>query len=100
MNNQSRRGFLKATGAAGAGAAAAVTIPSVIGGDAAAATAAGGAAALAAAGLTSTSIGREFLVHVKDATTGEIAILHGATEVTHRDPDLVARVIHAAAKGS
>jgi hypothetical protein len=99
MADQSRRGFLKATGAAGAGAAAAVAIPGIVGGDTAATAAVGGAAALAAAGLSSTSLGRSFIVHVKDAASGDISILHGSTEVTHRDPDLVARVVHAAAKG-
>jgi hypothetical protein len=100
MNEHSRRNFLKVGGAAGAGAAAMATLPGIIGGDTAVAAGATGAAALAAAGLTTTSLGRSFIVHVKDAASGEISILHGDSEVTHRDPDLVARVIHAAGKGN
>lgn len=43
-----------------------------------------------------TAIGGDVVAHVRDASTGDVAIMVGTTEVLHRDPQLVGRLLAAA----
>jgi len=67
---------------------------------AAAATAAGVAATsgiVALPGLLDLSpVGQDVIAHVQDASTGDVLLLVGTTEVTYHDPQLVARLLKGA----
>ncbi len=43
-----------------------------------------------------TTPGEHMVVHVRDFTTGEVAILLGTREIVHRDPEMVAQLLRAA----
>lgn len=43
-----------------------------------------------------TPLGTDLVAHVRNASTGEIAILAGDHEVVRRDPELVGRLLRAA----
>lgn len=42
------------------------------------------------------ALGEDVVAHVRDASTGEVAIMVGTREVLHRDPQLVGRLLAAA----
>ena len=44
------------------------------------------------------SMAEPLIVHVRDAASGEIALLFGTRKVIHRDADLVARLYAAAGR--
>jgi hypothetical protein len=43
-----------------------------------------------------TAVGTDVVAHVKDASTGEVAVMVGTSEVVYRDPQLVGRLLAAA----
>jgi anaerobic selenocysteine-containing dehydrogenase len=81
----SRRNFLKTTAVGAAAVGAAAAVPTALAGDADAAT----PNAPAHAG--------PFMAWVKDARTGEIAVLVGDQEVVHHDKSLARRLAQIAA---
>jgi len=95
MSGLSRRSFLHASAAAAAGAA---VLASPLSGTAAAQ--AEGSDSNAAATDEALASSEPMIVHVRDARTGEIAVLHGTSEVVYRDPELVRRVVRAARRES
>ena len=42
------------------------------------------------------ALGEDVVAHVRDASTGDVAILVGTHEVLHRDPQLVGRLLAVA----
>lgn len=42
------------------------------------------------------ALGEDVVVHVADASTGDVAIMVGTREVLHRDPQLVGRLLAVA----
>ncbi len=42
------------------------------------------------------ALGQDVVAHVRDASTGDVAIMVGTSEVIHRDPQLVGRLLAAA----
>ena len=93
MSEVSRRAFLNTgAGAAAAGAIIAVTglhgTGSTESAEAEEADQAADAAAVAA-------VEGPVIVHIKDASTGEVSIFSGENEIAYRDPKLVARVARA-----
>jgi hypothetical protein len=42
------------------------------------------------------AVGSDVVAHVKDASTGEVAVMVGTSEVVYRDPQLVGRLLAAA----
>ena len=98
MSGMSRRDLLQASAGA---AAVAVPMSALSAGGVAAAAAPQPASPIAVADEAALTRGRlagpvMFCVH--DAATGEVSILHGADEVVVRDRQLVARILHAAAR--
>jgi hypothetical protein len=93
MADLSRRAFLGASAAA-AGAVA-IGVPLATAAVAAAPTTASPATPDATPLAPSTASG-PFMVYVADARRGDVSILMGTSEVTHHDPDLVARLARAA----
>jgi hypothetical protein len=53
---------------------------------------------VAAAGVAPdlAALGEDVVVHVADASTGDVAIMVGTREVLHRDPQLVGRLLAVA----
>jgi hypothetical protein len=45
------------------------------------------------------SAGGPMLLHVRDFATAEIAVMFGGQEFVYRDPELIARIVQAAAAG-
>jgi hypothetical protein len=45
-------------------------------------------------------LGEHMIVHVRDLSTGEIAIMAGTSEVVYRDADLVARLVQGARRAA
>jgi hypothetical protein len=45
-------------------------------------------------------LGDHMIVHVRDLSTGEIAIMAGTTEVVYRDAELVARLVQGARRAA
>jgi hypothetical protein len=88
----SRRSLLK--GAAGVGAAglAATTLAGLV---APAASAAVRTSHKADETANEEAAGENFVVHVRNAATGELAIYHGTSETTVRDRALAARIVRA-----
>ncbi|HEV2638004.1 MAG TPA: twin-arginine translocation signal domain-containing protein [Actinocrinis sp.] len=101
MTDQSRRKFLQATSIGGAAAGAAVILPRLSArpatASAASAQAAGAVAAPAFAPAGAAHTG-PFVAYVKNAKTGEIAVLAGENEVVHYDPQLAARLAQVASR--
>jgi hypothetical protein len=42
------------------------------------------------------AVGNDVVAHVRDASTGDVAIMVGTSEVVYRDPQLVGRLLAAA----
>jgi hypothetical protein len=58
-------------------------------------------------GLTSSTaasdfsaLGGDVVAHIRDASTGDVSIMVGTSEVLHRDPQLVGRLLAAARQAS
>jgi hypothetical protein len=88
MGDLSRRRFLTKASmgvAAGVGAAGLASVPGLV-----------QAAAAQADQPDLTPLGEDVVVHVRDASTGELAVLVDSKELVYRDPGLVARVLKAA----
>jgi hypothetical protein len=81
MNDPSRRGFLTIAGVAAAAAGVAVAAPSAA------------AQPPATPGVDSEG---PLVAYITDVQAGELALLVGEREVVVHDPDLVARLAHAA----
>lgn len=101
MTDQSRRKFLKATSIGGTAAGAAVVLPRL---SAQPARAAQAQTATASASVTTAEAGAAhagpFVAYVKNAKTGEIAVMAGENEVVHYDPQLAARLAQVAARST
>ena len=91
MAEVSRRAFLHQ--GAGAAAAGAVIASTGLGGAAAAIHASDESPEQLAADAA--SLDGAVVVHIKDATSGEVSIFSGEDEIACRDPKLVARVARA-----
>ena len=98
MSELSRRAFMsRAAAVTAAGVAASsglVALPGLI-------AAAGPAAARKsgpelATALDLSPVGQDVIAHVQDASTGDVLLLVGTTEVTYHDPQLVARMLKGA----
>jgi hypothetical protein len=85
MPDSTRRNFLIASGAGAAAVGVAAAVPGV-----ASAQAAGRPA------LTTPKNAQPLVAHVGDPRSGTISLFVGEHEVTVHDPDLVARLAHAA----
>ena len=85
MSGYSRRNFLKTASVSAAAVGAAAAVPIALAGPADAAAPSGPAHA------------GPFVAWVKDAKTGEIAVLVGETEVIHHDKALARRLAQIAA---
>jgi hypothetical protein len=101
MAHLSRRLFLRNSGLAVAGAGVMSQIPflsSLVGAGEADAPAAAGAADAATAGTDegAASLAQPLVAHVRDLSTGEIGIFNGTREGVVNDPQLAARLFHAA----
>ncbi len=95
MTELSRRAFMgRAAAATAAGVAATSGIIALPGLLAAAPVAAGRPIQQAALDLS--PVGEDVVAHVKDASTGEVLLLVGTTELTFTDPQLVARLLKGA----
>jgi hypothetical protein len=83
-SDQTRRGFIALAGAGAAGAAGAVVL--------------GGTAEAAAQPATSVPAGADeaLVAYVRDAHTGEVAVMVGDREVVVHDRELAARIARAA----
>jgi hypothetical protein len=46
------------------------------------------------------SVGSDVVAHVRNASTGEVAVMVGTSEVVYRDPQLVGRLLAAARRAS
>ena len=95
MAEISRRGFL-ASGAGAAAAGVAVAALPALGGEAAAATLVPSGAGASVADVE--AIGA-WVVHIRDASDGEVSVFTGESEHVFHDPALVARIIAAAGRG-
>jgi hypothetical protein len=98
MTELSRRAFMsRAAAATAAGVAATSGIVALPGLFAAAApVAASKPAQQVATVLDLTPIGQDVVAHITDASTGDVLLLVGTTEVTYNDPQLVARLLKGA----
>jgi hypothetical protein len=98
MAHLSRRLFLRNSGLAVAGAGVVSQIPFlgslVAAGEAEAPVATDAAVAGTDAGTVSMT--EPLVAHIRDLSTGEIGIFNGAREVIVKDPQLAARLFHAA----
>ena len=94
MTDQSRRKFLQATSIGGAAAGAAVLLPRL----AAQPTAAHAAQDQAADAAAGPAHDGPFVAYVKNAKTGEIAVMAGEHEIVHRDVQLAAQLAKVAAR--
>ena len=101
MTGMSRRDLLRAS----AGAAAVAVPMSVLSREVAGASGPAAAAAGVAGATTASSVhpsaggatvSGPVIFSVLDASTGEVSVLHGSSEVVVRDPQLVARILRAA----
>jgi hypothetical protein len=79
-------------------AGAAVCATPVAGGTAGAAEASGSASPDRSfgAGSSAATVSEPLIVHIRDASSGEVSVLRGTSEVVYRDPELVRRVVRAA----
>jgi hypothetical protein len=101
MAEVSRRSFLRNSGLAVAGAGVMSQLPflgTLVGAGEADAPAATGAAEEVTAGTGdgAASLTEPLVAHVRDLSTGEIGIFNGTREVVFNDPQLAARLFHAA----
>jgi len=94
MAEVTRRVFLGTGAGAAAAGVAFAAVPGL-------ATAAGAetvrtAPGVSATGSTPAAVGDgEYVVHVRNASTGEVSVLNGENEIVFTDPQLVARVVAA-----
>jgi hypothetical protein len=97
----SRRRFLTGTSLGVAGLAASTLLPGAST-RLASSTGAAGASGASSAGDESdlSAVGGDVIAHVRDASTGEVTIMVGGTEVLHRDPALVARLLKVARRAT
>lgn len=97
MPELSRRKFLTGTSLSVAGIAASTILPS---GSALAVPKTGRSTGSSTAATGSdadlSAVGSDVVAHVRDASTGEVVILVGGSEIVHRDPALVARLLRVA----
>jgi hypothetical protein len=98
MAELSRRKFLTGTSLGVAGIAASTILPSSSALAASAASRRAGSSTGTPFGPDTdlSAVGSDVVAHVRDASTGEVAILVGGTEIVHRDPALVARLLRVA----
>ncbi len=98
MSDLSRRAFMtRAAAATAAGVAATsgiVALPGLLA--AAAPVAAAKPAQQNATALDLSPVGQDVIAHVQDASTGDVLLLVGTTEVSYHDPQLVARLLKGA----
>src|SRR5450631_4353398 len=98
MSELSRRAFIsRAAAVTAAGVAATsgiVALPGLIA--AAAPAAASRPAQQTATVLDLSPVGQDVIAHVQDASTGDVLLLVGTTEMTYNDPQLVARLLKGA----
>jgi hypothetical protein len=98
MTELSRRAFMgRAAAATAAGVAATsgmIALPGLIA--AAAPAVAGKPAPQTATDLDLSPVGQDVVAHVQDASTGQVLLLVGTTELTYHDPQLVARLLKGA----
>ncbi len=98
MSELSRRAFMsRAAAVTAAGVAASSGIVALPGLIAAAGPALGSSTSIQTAmELDLSSVGRDVIAHVEDASTGDVALYVGTSEVTYHDPELVARLLKGA----
>jgi hypothetical protein len=98
MAQVSRRLFLRNSGLAVAGAGVMSQIPMLSGLVTATEADAPAATDAATAGVDggAASLSEPLVAHVRDLSTGEIGIFNGTREVIVKDPQLAARLFHAA----
>lgn len=98
MSSFNRRLFLKGSSIAVVGAGVMTTLPglpaALAGSDGEAPAAASEAEA---AGESTMSMSEPVVARIRNAATGELDLFFGTNAVTTRDPDLVARLLKAAA---
>jgi anaerobic selenocysteine-containing dehydrogenase len=93
----SRRRFLRgASLGVAAGVAAAAALPSAASLVAAAQPAARSGGGAEPADIDLSAVGSDVIAHVRDASTGEIAVIVGGSERVYHDPTLVARLLAGA----
>ena len=91
----SRRRFLRgASLGVAAGVAAAATLPGAA--SLVASTPSAARRTAAAEDVDLTAVGSDVIAHVRDASTGEIAVIVGGSERVYHDPALVARLLAGA----
>ena len=96
MSELSRRAFMtRAAAATAAGVAATSGIVALPGLIAAAAPAVGSRNSVATT-LDLSSVGQDVIAHVEDASTGDVVLFVGTSEVRYHDPELVARLLKGA----
>ena len=98
MPELSRRRFLTGTSLGVAGIAASTAIPAMspLVASGVGRTAGSQTGAAAEQELDLSAVGGDIVAHVRDASTGEVAILVGGAERIHHDPKLVARLLQVA----
>ena len=96
MSELSRRAFMtRAAAATAAGVAATsgiVALPGLI----AAAGPTAGKPLQVATTLDLSSVGQDVIAHVEDASSGDVVLFVGTSEVRYHDPELVARLLKGA----
>lgn len=97
MTDRSRRGFLKSASIGGAVAGAAVLLPRPFAQAAVPAQAVPGAEA-PTTGPAGPAVTGPLVAYVKDATSGQIAVMHGEREIVHQDRALAASLARIAAR--
>ena len=104
MAELSRRNFLTKASfgvAAGVAAASGLAVPGLFGATAAMAPEAESAASeLAALGENLVPLGDDLVALVRNASTGEVALMSGMNEVVFEDPQLVGRLLQAARRAA
>ena len=89
MSDLTRRGFLKRGAAAGAVSVGGLAVGPGL------AAAVLGAAGLSAAELAKQTNGEPVVAYVRDAASGEVAVIAGEKEIAVHDPELVRRLLKA-----
>jgi hypothetical protein len=97
MSELSRRAFMsRAAAVTAAGVAASSGIVALPGLIAAASPVAAKSGPELATTLDLSPVGQDVIAHVQDASTGDVALYVGTSEVTYHDPELVARLLKGA----
>ena len=103
MAELSRRNFLTKASfgvAAGVAAASGLAVPGLFGAAAVAPEAESAASELAALGENLVPLGDDLVALVRNASTGEVALMSGMNEVVFEDPQLVGRLLQAARRAA